>query len=349
MRIATVLLLFASFCAGLSATPASAATAKETETFSVSLALRWINGFRHSPDVKQVPVLIKTLSRNDVIKDPESSGVYLGFLAGVLRSHPLEARSIAAAILPLPYEHQWLLIKALAYSDVPGWKNILRELAPRLSERQPLIERYLTGKLPTIATAKLEREGDSTWDKVRYFVGYQKPQLPPLLTYDTNPDLIDTLWGFYFATGDSGPIIQLIELMPWSRDRDSAEKLTIGSMAKFTLASNASRDSTLLLLLKRLKAGQTPLRLAMLNEVIEASENVETGRLRKEAVAAIDELRLKGPGSRRDMAMWGTVGEAGISLGCLGAAVAGATALGLPCVVGGALSSAGLRYLASPN
>lgn len=347
MRILALLLLLAGLFAPAPA--AAAAASKESDAFSVSVALRWINSFRHNPDLKKVPALIQALSKNDVIKDPESAGVWLGFLAGVLRSHPHEARALANDILPLPFEHQWFLIKAVAYSDVPGWKDILRELSPRLGERQPMIERYVTGQLPTLGYAKLERESDSSWDKVKSYLGYIKPAPPPQLTFDVNPDLIDTLWGLYFATGDAGPIIQLIELMPWAKERDSAEKLTIGSMAKFTLASNASRDMALLALLKRLKPSQTGMRLAMLNEVIEASENVDTGRLRKEAMAALDDLRLKGPGSRRDVAWWGTVGEAGVSLGCLGAAVAGATALGLPCVVGGALTSAGLRYLASPN
>ena len=345
MRILALLLLLIAFLTGHSA----AAASKEVENFSADLALRWINGFRTKPDIKQVPALIKALSRNDAIKDPESAGVYLGFLAGVLRSHPHEARDIASEILPLPYEHQWLLIKAVAYSDVRGWKDILRELAPRMPERHVLIERYLRDELPTLENARLEKETDSTWDKVKGYLGYRKPASPPQLTYDANPELIDTLWGIYFATGDSGPIIQLIELLPWSKERDNTDKLTIGSMAKFTLASNAARDAALLALLKRLRPGQSAQRLAALNDVIEASENVETGRLRKEAVAAIDELRLKGPGSRRNVAWWGQVGEAGISLGCIGAAVAGATAFGLPCVVGGALSSAGLRYLATPN
>jgi len=340
--IAVVLLL-----AGLMTAPATAAASKD-DNFSVDLALRWMNTFRFKPDLKRVPELFHSLSRKDAIKDPESAGVYLGFLAGVIRSHPHEARALANDILPLPYEHQWLLIKAIAYSDVRGWRDILRELAPKLPERATLIERYVTGKLPTLADAKLERETLSAWDKIKGSVGYTR-ELPLQLAYDSSPELIDVLWGLYFATGDSGPIIQLIELLPWSKERDSTEKLTIGGMAKFTLASNASRDAALLALLKRLKEGLKDQRRAYVAEVIEASETVETGRLRKEMVAAIEELRLKGPGSRRDMAWWGADGEAGISLGCIGAAVAGAAAFGIPCVVGGALSSAGLRYLATPT
>jgi len=347
MRIPIAAWLLAGFLAGPLAAPVSAAAAQETRIVSTDSALRWINEYRHSPDPAAVPALIRGLSERGAFRDPDASGVYVGFLAGVLRSNPLEARELAFAVPPLPFEDQWLLIKAVAFSGVPGWKDILRDLAARLPQRQALIDRYVTGKLPTFTTAALERESPSTWEKAKGYLGWKKPDPPPQLTFDANPDLIDTLWGFYFAAGDSGPIIQLVALLRWSKERDSVEKLTIGSMAKYTLAANASRDPELLALLKRFRSGLTEQQGAVLKEVIEAAETVQTGRIRKEAVAAIDELRIKGPGSRRDMAWWGQVGEAGISLGCIGAAVAGQVALGVPCVVGGALSSAGLRYLSN--
>jgi hypothetical protein len=81
-----------------------------------------------------------------------------------------------------------------------------------------------------------------------------------------------------------------------------------------------------------------------LKEVITAAETVETARLRKEAMASIDELRRKGPAYRRDVSRWGQIGIGALSLGCIGAAALGQVALGLPCVVGGAMSQAGLRY-----
>ncbi len=65
--------------------------------------------------------------------------------------------------------------------------------------------------------------------------------------------------------------------------------------------------------------------------------------IRKEAVGAIEDLKRKGPGSKRDVATAGKIGEGAIALGCLGAAVAGQVALGLPCVVGGAVTSAVLK------
>jgi hypothetical protein len=101
-------------------------------------------------------------------------------------------------------------------------------------------------------------------------------------------------------------------------------------------------------MLKQANDGTTPKPIAApLKEVIVAAETVETSRLRKEAMASIDELRRKGPASRRTALTWGNVGIGALSLGCIGAAATGQVYLGLPCVVGGALASGGLKYYES--
>jgi hypothetical protein len=83
--------------------------------------------------------------------------------------------------------------------------------------------------------------------------------------------------------------------------------------------------------------------------VIEAAETVDLARLRKEALASIDELKRKGPGYKRDVSLWGQIGQGALALGCIGAAAAGQIEFGIPCVVGGAVSSAGMRYWETQN
>ena len=61
-------------------------------------------------------------------------------------------------------------------------------------------------------------------------------------------------------------------------------------------------------------------------------------------LAAIEELKRKGPGYQRDMKLWGYVGQGAIAVGCIAAATVSFTALGLPCVIGGAVSSAAINY-----
>ena len=74
---------------------------------------------------------------------------------------------------------------------------------------------------------------------------------------------------------------------------------------------------------------------------------MQAPQIRKAQLAAIDELRRKGPNYQRDMKLWGYVGQGAIALGCIAAAAVSLTALGLPCVIGGAVSSAALSYWSS--
>jgi hypothetical protein len=335
-------------------TPVQAATMPQAITGSSPVTgLRAMKEYRSKPDPRSVAPMIRAMSQQGAFKDPETSGVYLGFLAGVLRANPRGAKTIIVQTLPLPFEDQWLPIRAVAYSGLPQWRDLMRDLGTHLPNRRVMIEGYLTGKYPTLDQARLETHRKTMMDKVKgvfkretYFG--RKQEKPRELTFEANPDLIDIQWGLYFATARDGALEQIMTLLPWSQERDHIQKLSMGSMAKLTLALNAAHDIDLLVQLKRLAPRQSEEVEPILREVIEAAETSDTGRIKKEAVAAVEELRTKGPGSKRDIATWGKVGETAIALGCLGAAVTGQVEFGVPCVVGGALSSAALRYFAAP-
>ena len=64
-------------------------------------------------------------------------------------------------------------------------------------------------------------------------------------TFAGNQDLLDTLWCYYFATGSNLPVVRIMQMLPWSKSRDTIDKLTVGSMARYTLASYAVRDAGL--------------------------------------------------------------------------------------------------------
>jgi hypothetical protein len=207
-----------------------------------------------------------------------------------------------------------------------------------------MIEKFASGKLPTLDQAPIEK--DPTFgEKVRAQFTLAKYFTKPSedVTIDLTPDLLDTLWGYYFATGAYKPLARIIVMLRWSKERDVIEKLTLGSMAKYTLAVNAARNPELLNQLKWSTAQQSETIKPILSKVIEAAETAETGRLRNEALAAIDELRRKGPGYKRDLSLWAQVGEGALAVGCIVAAVAGQVELGVPCVVGGVVTSAALR------
>src|SRR3984957_14774380 len=102
-------------------------------------------------------------------------------------------------------------------------------------------------------------------------------------------------------------------------------------MAKYTLAANAARDAKLLAMLKSVSQYYPKDVKKELDEVTLAAETVDLARLRKEALASIDALKRKGPGSKRDVSMWGQIGEGALALGCIGAAAARPNECGNPC------------------
>jgi hypothetical protein len=330
---------------------APALAARTTVDFtSADQVLRWINSYRAKPDPANVPAAIRALSGFTAFKDTENAGVYVGFLAGVLSANADRAEEIIDKLRPISQEDQWAVIRSIAYSGLPNWKDILERQIEYMPMRRVLIDKYLNASLPTLKDAKIEKNKEKTWieeykEKIPFL---DKPKKNKDVRLDPSPDLLDTYWGFYFATGELMPVKRLVEMLPLSKERDNVDKLTVGSMAKYTLASNAARDPSLLATLKRTSLKQPKETLLILNEVIDAAESVELAAIRREAMDAINELKAKGPGSKREVAWWGQAAEGAIGLGCVAAAATGQVALGLPCVIGGATSSAAARYLATP-
>jgi hypothetical protein len=309
----------------------AAAVPRDAEFASRDAVDRWVANYRAKPDPNRLPAAVRALSALGTLKEPEGAGVYVGFVAGVLDANPNKAEDLIAKMIPIAPADQWIIVRSIAYSGHPDWQRWLRKYADRMSMRQSMIEKYLDGRLETLDEIALERKTPTLWDKVKGYFVYEKPANPSAITFDRSPELLDTLWGYYFATGSEHPIERVIELLPWANERDNVEKLTMGSMARFTLASNASRDAK-----PRVKSA--------LNEVIEAAESVETTRLRKDALASIEELKRKGPAYKRDFSNWGLIGQGALALGCIAAAATGQIRFGLPCVIGGAASGAALTY-----
>jgi hypothetical protein len=345
-RAFTILVLasltLASFAVGGAlAAPAPVAPLRPGELATTEGVLRWINAYRARRDFAHVPAAIHALSQLGALRDPESAGVYVGFIAGIIGSNPRKADALIDKILPLPPEDDWALVRGIAYSGAPGWKEMLARLADRLPRRRLMIDKFVNRKLATLDDVTFSAP-PSTMDKVRNFMTFSKP--PEAIKLDASPEVLDTLWGYYFASGSYGPVSRILRMLTWSKDRDDTERLTVGNMAKYTLASNAARDADLLAMLKQGLDRQPADIQPLLKEVIEAAETMELAQIRKAALASIEDLKRKGPGYKRDISTWGQLGQGAVALGCIAAAAAGQVEIGIPCVVGGALSSAALNY-----
>ena len=277
--------------------------------------LKWINGYRENPEPNKLPSAIRAMSRLNLFIDHKKAGVYVGFISGVLGSNPLQAERLVAKSFPIPPADQVVLIKAIAFSGLANWKGVLAGATERMPARKVLIRHYLFG------------EGKALKD----------------LPMDEGPFVLDVYWGRYFATGSQQSVNRIVSSLAWSEDQDKLERLTIGSMAKWTLASNASRDKDLLDALK-VEMNTQPAKVRKpLREVIMAAETFETETLRKKAMASIETLKVRGPQSDKTKAWWGKAGQTALAVGCIAASALGHVEVGLPCVIGGAVSSAALK------
>jgi hypothetical protein len=302
----------------VSAPAAFAAPSKNKVEFaSTEHILRWINCYRMKPEPGKLPAAVKAMSALGVFRDMDTAGIYVGFMAGVLQTNPNRAEELVTKMFPMPPEDQVAIVRAIAYSDLPDWKDLMLKFIERMPARKTLIDRFVYGKQPTLRQMALDA--------------------------GTTP--LDTLWGYYFATGSTDPVLRIVSVLVWSKDPNNVERLTIGSMAKLSLATNASRDKELLDTLKGAMNRDSMETRVVLQEVIDAAETFEFARVRKDAMAAIDQLKAKGPASSRSNQWWGMAGQTVLAVGCVVASAMGQLQVGIPCVVGGALSGAALKFM----
>jgi hypothetical protein len=330
--------------------PADAAVTPEIDPrASLRVVQQWIYNYRAKPDYAHVPAAVRVLFHTQTFKEPENSGIYLGFIAGAIGSNPAKAEQLVTSLFPVPPEDEWVIVRAIAYSGLPDWRNLLRRIAPRMPGRKVMIDSYLAGTLPILTEIPLEEVKPGMLDKLRG-VFTKNPfakddkKLNTALTFAGSQDLLDTLWGYYFATGSHRPILRIMQMLPWSKSRDTLDKLTVGSMARYTLASYAVRDAGLREFLRGELARQSAAIKTPLAEVIQAADTVQLGAVRKDALAAVEELKTKGSDSRRNLDFWGQVGVGAVALGCVSAAALGQVAVGIPCVIGGSASQGLLSF-----
>ena len=88
----------------------------------------------------------------------------------------------------------------------------LRTGAKTSAMRKTMIEHYLDGRSPTLYEVPLERKEPTLWDKVVGHFQGGRTSKASVITLDKSPDLLDTLWGYYFATGSQRPIERIYKL-----------------------------------------------------------------------------------------------------------------------------------------
>jgi hypothetical protein len=294
----------------------------------------WISNYRDHKQPWRVPSAVHAMEEYGLFGDEEKAWFCIGFVAGVLGANPKDGPGMIPKMFPMPDKEQAVIIRAIVYSSRPDWRELLEKNASRMPLRRPLIDDFLNGKRPTLMTLPLDSGGSPG---------------------------IYALWGYYVATGQHEPVVRIMEALRWSKtktdsgfsfrkifsgwgsDPSAVEKITTGGTAKWTLASYAERDRQLIALY-RAEHGRQPVEIATpLKDVIEAAENFESEKVRKDQFGAIEDAQRTQMTNEAGMTKGATAGSIAIATGCVAASALGQAYIALPCVIGGALYTGAVK------
>ena len=291
--------------------------------------LDWMSNYRKHPRASQVPAAVHAMFEFGLFSEEEKQWFCIGFIAGVLGNNPKDGPKLIAQMFPMPDKEQAVIIRAIAYSGRPDWRELLEKNSSRMPLRRPLIDDFLNGKRPILMQLPLDTGGSPG---------------------------IYALWGYYVATGQHQPVLRIMDALRWSKnksdsgfswrkifsgwgnDPSAVEKITTGGTAKWTLASYAERDRELLALYRAEQASQPEEISKPLEDVIEAAEAFESEKIRKDQFGAIeDATRQKMTSDMTGTTKGVTAGSIAIATGCVAATALGQAQIAIPCVIGGAL------------
>ncbi len=310
------------------------AEAGEAEFSNPEHLMSWIDGYRARPQPAAMPKAIHAMLAHGLLRESEKAAFAAGFIAGVLADNPRRARALAKTLFPMPPKEQGIIIRAVAYSGLPDWQAMLRELSLRMPERRILIDQFLSGEAKTLMNEPL----------------------------DSGSETIYALWGFYSATGYHPPVARIIlalrwsadlrektwldhvkGALPWNSEKQTVERLGIAATAKWTLASYAERHRDLLGFYRSQRAYQTERVMLQLDDVIDAAETFESDRIRKQELAAIDDAKIKEMRDEAEPSSAASAGSVAIAAGCVVATATGHPEIGIPCVITGALYNGAVK------
>ena len=313
------------------APPMQAAAPAEQSAFSSSeRLLDWVANYRKHPDHWRVPAAVHDMLDYGLFTDEEQRWYCIGFIAGVLGANPKDGPKLIAAMFPMPDKEQEVIIRAIAYSGRPDWRDLLERYAPQMPLRRPLIDDFLKDKRPQLVDLPLDVGGAPG---------------------------IYALWGYYVATGQHEPVMRIMQALEWSKNKDDSgfsfrkifsgwghdpsalDKISTGGTAKWTLASYAERDRQLISLYRSEYERQPPEVAKPLKDVIEAAELFESEQIRKDQFGAIEDAQKQQMTAEAGMTKGMTASSIAIATGCVAATALGQAQIAVPCVIGGALFS----------
>ena len=318
--------------ASSTAPQASAPTAQgaqHPDFASAERLLDWVSNYRDRPELWKVPAAVHAMRDHGLFTDEEQRWFCAGFIAGVLGTNPNDGPKLVPKMFPMPAKEQEVIIRAIAYSGRPDWRDLLEKHAAKMPLRRPLIDDFLNGRRPTLQDLELDLGGAQA---------------------------VYAHWGYYVASGQHEPVVRIMQALKWSKgseeqgffgklvsgwdsDANAFDKITTGGTAKWTLASYAERDRELLGLYRAEIPNQPEDVAKPLKDVIDAAELFEAEKIRKEQYGAIEDAQRHELTAGAGMTKGWTAGSIAIATGCVAATALGQAQIAVPCVIGGALYS----------
>ena len=182
------------------------------EKFSDAQTLsRWITYYYVSPQPQRVGEAIRAASSKGFMNEGKNAPPFIGFVAGALHKTPAIAPSLVETLGSLRKADQPVVILGIWYSGHPQAKDILQRLSKSRPAHKELIARLLANAPLGVLDLPLEQ----------------------------GPWVLDTLWGYFMATGDDAPVARIITALPWVNVRGDVPRLLVGGAARWSLVSNA--------------------------------------------------------------------------------------------------------------
>ncbi|MGV1014727.1 MAG: hypothetical protein ACOYB4_07130, partial [Methyloceanibacter sp.] len=157
--------------------------------------LDWMSTYRKHPKPWQVPAAVHAMRDFGLFGDEEKAWFCIGFIAGVLGNNPKDGPKLVTQMFPMPDKEQEVIIRAIAYSGRPDWRELLEKNSSRMPLRRPLIDDFLDGKRPILMQLPLDHGGTPG---------------------------IYALWGYYVATGQHEPVLRIMEALRWSKNKSDS-------------------------------------------------------------------------------------------------------------------------------
>lgn len=206
---------------------------------------QWVTYYYRHPEPAAVVDAMLALGKQGAFKNAEVAAPFFGFLAGVLGKNPATAPATLRRLAALPADQQPVVVLGVWYSGLPDAKALLAGLAKDMPAQRGMIEDLSRSTPPKLTELPLE----------------------------TDPGVMAALWGNFMATGDEAPVLRVMDALPYTMiAQGDRQRLAMGRVAEWSLASNAAQHPRVMEIVRRQAAARTGPVANILNRVIARAE-----------------------------------------------------------------------------